>query len=853
MNTHAPWTIIALALQAMALLALLLALGGVSWLDVRSKPRVLILVDRSMSVPQASADAAVAQVLRDSKAIDAGEVRLIEFAGRAAAGPAGPSQPRSTLDPSSTNIEAALDAALTEHAKRPFTSVVMISDGFATIGDTVRALHAMQDARLPLQWIGVGRPSPTARIADVRAADRARTGEPIDVVVQVAGQLARPLRVVVQARGALAEMETASGVPDTQGLVTTRIEARREGVLVLDVALEDSASGQTLDTSRDVIAIDVVPRAAILYAQGSPGFLWRSLQAGAWSLNVVPATRLGTVGDRLDHYQAVVLDDVAISDAGPAFWNALVAAVRTRGLGLMVLGGERSFARGGYRGSTLESILPVLSEPAALDQPLSIVFAVDKSGSMGESSGAVDRFSLAQRAVLDTAGGLTERDALGLVTFDVVPRVLIPLGPATDGTRALARDWSAKPAGGTRLGPALEVAIDELARASDTRRMLVIVTDGFIDEAPLAALQARLKHLHIETIALAVGPDADLRALQRLVGNDAGSVLAVNQAAELPQVMRAAFERRRGRIERGNIAVTQPQPMPFAPDVWSDWPAIEAFAVTRPQPTASVTVETQRSDPLIAFQRAGLGRVVAVTSGLGSWNTQWLHWPAWSQLAGGLTGWISALPSAGSPAMIVTEHPGGVHVDVDFQSGPDWAAAVDATLAVQTPTAQFNLLAVQHTAPGRARAMLPDHGPGVYTLLASNAHGTERLLHLRRDRGEHDAWGTNPAVDTWKTAGLLSDWNPSAMARHHAGQQNQHPLDRSLIGLALLLFLASVIVDRTMLQRISLARSRQAFDSLRARWPRRRKPAGDESNVSRAADAGPLVLPRVGHGAATRI
>ena len=206
----------------------------------------------------------------------------------------------------------------------------------------------------------------------------------------------------------------------------------------------------------------------------------------------------------------------------PRFWNALVAAVQNRGLGLMVLGGERSFARGGYRESALESVLPVSSEPAALDQPASIVFVVDKSGSMGQGSGGVDRFQLAQRAVLETARGLTERDSLGLVVFDVVPRVLIPLGPAPAGTAALERDWHATPNGGTRLAPALEAAIDELERSGAARRMLVVVTDGFVDDAPLAELRARLDRSRIETIALAVGPDADVSALERLVGARSG-------------------------------------------------------------------------------------------------------------------------------------------------------------------------------------------------------------------------------------------------------------------------------------------------------------------------------------------
>ena len=71
-------------------------------------------------------------------------------------------------------------------------------------------------------------------------------------------------------------------------------------------------------------------------------------------------------------------------------------------------------------------------------------------------------------------------------------------------------------------GPALDAAIDELERSPGARRMLVLVTDGFVDDAPLAELRARLDRSRIETITLAVGPDADVNTLERLVGGRIG-------------------------------------------------------------------------------------------------------------------------------------------------------------------------------------------------------------------------------------------------------------------------------------------------------------------------------------------
>jgi von Willebrand factor type A domain len=429
-----------------------------------------------------------------------------------------------------------------------------------------------------------------------------------------------------------------------------------------------------------------------------------------------------------------------------------------------------------------------------------VVFVVDKSGSMGEGSGGVDRFRLAQRAVLETARGLSERDSLGLVVFDVEPRVLIPLAPTRAGTHALAKDWQASPRGGTQLAPAIAAGIAELERAGAGRRLLVVVTDGYIDSAPLMALRARLDRSRIETIALAVGPDADVSALQGFIGSDAGVVLRVNETAELPRVMRSNVEQRRARIERGKITVKQQHPMPFAPVTLKDWPGISAYAVTRSRPQASVPLQSERGDPLLAIQTAGLGRVVTVTSGLGTWTPQWLQWTQWPQLAGGLTDWISGTTNDGTLALSVSDLPDRLQIDVDVRSSNGWSAPEQMSIAMTAPAGEARVVPSAHVAPGRLRMSLPDEGPGVYTFIASSSLGTQKLLHLRRHRAEDEAWGTSPALEAWKNARLINNWDPAILQRP-TGTRVERQIDRWLIGLALVLFLAGVIVDRLKFMR----------------------------------------------------
>jgi Ca-activated chloride channel homolog len=817
MNRNRVRTLAALALQLAALVALGLALTGRAWLDPRREPRVLVLLDRSQSVPRVDADRAFGDIVREAATAGVG-LRSIEFALQPTAPAAAPGSTAAAPDPSGTNIEAALESALVAHAQEPLDHVIVISDGLENAGDALRALTAAREARLPVQWVAVGRAPPPVRIAEVLAPDQARVGQPVRFGVQLAGALETPLRLSITARLPDGDAQTARIETAGSGHVTVDVAALRPGPMRVDVALQDPASGRIVDALTDGALVDVLPRASILYGQGSAGLLAGSLARAGWSLNVMPATKLDSQADGLDAYQAVVLDDVSIADAGPRFWDALVAAVRQRGLGLLVLGGERSFARGGYRGSTLESVLPVWSEPAALDEPASIVFAVDKSGSMGRGSSGVDRFQLAQRAVQETARGLTGRDSLGLVVFDVLPRVLVPLGPADAGGAVIGRAWPASPNGGTLLAPALDAAIAELERAGPGRRLLVLVTDGFVDAAPPGELRARLERARIDTVALAVGPDADAGALERLFGADAGLVLRVNEAAELPLVMRSGLERRRARVERGRLAVEQHQALPFPPGTWSDWPAVRAHLVTRARPEAVAAVQSQRGEPLIAFHKAGSGPVLAVTSGLGVWTPDWLAWRGWPALAGGLAGWVSGAAPGAASALTVADRPGALSFETDVAPVNAAPGGSGPSITVEAPAAPTRALVSEQVAPGRLRATLPDAGPGLYAFTVSTANGTRRHWHLRSGRAESEAWGTNPALAQWKAAGLVTERKPGQAALVRTGEADLYsPPDRSLVGLALALFLAGVLVDRT---RPSLAGAAAALRRWRARVTR---------------------------------
>ena len=573
---------LALLLKIAAIVLLALVLLGRPWPAEHGAATVYVLVDKSASIAADTAAEALKQLTNDiAEAREDVAVRVVEFAGDTGA--------RSVQ---STNIEAAIMRTVRDRTANSAAAIVVLSDGYATDGDTRRALRTASEAGVPALWRSVPPDARAPHIVEVLAPTVARPGQDIPVSVRLAGQAERPQVIAISSRGGLAEPVTLRMEPGQLDSASLHVRADGPGALLLDAELRDADSGAPLDAWQDAAAIEIEAPADILYVGDGARALATSLSAGGWRIEQIAPSALDRAAIGFGRRAAIVLDDVSASAARPTTWAALDTAVRDQGTGLLVLGGPRSFAAGMYRDSALEPLLPVASRPSGLGDSAAIAFVVDKSGSMGATSAGVDRFRLAQRAVIETAGTLGERDSAALVVFDAEARELLPMQGAAAFRAAVARPWAAQPRGGTQLAPALEVALRQLEPADARRRILVLVTDGFVDAAPDDSLASRLAAARIELIALAVGPDADTTALQRLFPADRGTILRVGEAAELPAVMRQGLEARRAPIERGRIEVRERLPLPFLAAASSGWPVIAGYDVTTAAPDAVVHLES---------------------------------------------------------------------------------------------------------------------------------------------------------------------------------------------------------------------------------------------------------------------
>ena len=101
-------------------------------------------------------------------------------------------------------------------------------------------------------------------------------------------------------------------------------------------------------------------------------------------------------------YDLVILDNVSGFDLSLAKMELLERYVRDAGGGVVKIGGDKSYAAGGYHATPVERLLPVTmhAKTEVKIASLSVIFVLDRSGSMGAKTGEEDKLAIAKRAAL---------------------------------------------------------------------------------------------------------------------------------------------------------------------------------------------------------------------------------------------------------------------------------------------------------------------------------------------------------------------------------------------------------------------------------------------------------------------
>ncbi len=164
--------------------------------------------------------------------------------------------------------------------------------------------------------------------------------------------------------------------------------------------------------------------------------------------------------------------------------------------------------------------------------PINVCFVLDRSGSMkGEK---IERVRQATAMAVDR---LDAKDLVSVVIFDHRCEVIVAAAPATDRAAVKDRIARIRDAGGTKIAPAMERALREIAKdRSGAIRRLVLLTDGQTEQENECLLRAEDAGRNgVPITALGVGKDWNEDLLIEIGNRSGGTADYITRPDEITE------------------------------------------------------------------------------------------------------------------------------------------------------------------------------------------------------------------------------------------------------------------------------------------------------------------------------
>ena len=394
----------------------------------------------------------------------------------------------------------------------------------------------------------------------------------------------------------------------------------------------------------------------VLLAEGKSGEgteLKKMLESAGMKVRVIPLSMLSEQASDLWAYHTVALVNADAGQMTDGQIAALDEAVRTLGVGLAVFGGDSSYALGGYRGSELEKILPVtIDVKNKEDLPsTALVICIDKSGSMADESWGISRLQLAREAACSALDVLNARDSAGVIAFDDAGKWVVPLQNVTDPAAMQEQIRTIRLGGGTAFFSPLKMAQQALTGVRAQYKHVIFLTDGEAGDTGYQDVVREMAEQGITVTTVAVGEGADTYGMRNLAEIGNGRMYYAGPFDSLPKIFTK---------ETMMISGAYVQNRTFTPVVtdatmtdFEGFPTLDGYLATTEKPLATVSLCSDREDPVLAWWQYGAGKVACWTSDVeGGWTGSFLKWDEAPAFFGGIVSFVLRVQESSGEAKL---------------------------------------------------------------------------------------------------------------------------------------------------------------------------------------------------------
>ncbi len=710
---------------------------------------LIVVADRSASMP---ADAAARQeeiieILERGRGSD-DRLGVVSFGDQAVIDAAPGGLPfagfDALVDQSASRLGAGLTRALSLIGDDHNGRILVLSDGRATDTSARRRAEEAAARSVPIDTRTMTRGrAPDLAIARIEAPPAVEPGELFLINAWVHSPVEGDAVYELRRGGEVVSSGATRLAPGLNRLLFRDVAGTEHGpAYTLSVRSQQDDAFPENNSARFLVSARA-SSPLLLLTRTPGGALGDLLRASGIDVRAIDPREADLSLAGLSPYAGVILENIAVQDLGLAGASALATLVEDRGVGLLMTGGRRSFAAGGYLGTDIERVLPVSIEIRNEMRKLrtAIVVTMDRSGSMGAPTpGGYTKMQLAGHAAASVAEMLSPIDTFGAIAVDSQPDIVTPLVPADEVDLGRLRGLRAG-GGGIFVYTALVAAANMIQPSDAGARHIILFADAADAEEPgdSMALLARCKEagITVSVVGLGTEQDADAQLLADIGVAGGGRVFFTNDPNLLPQlftqdalaVSRSGFLDEPASLRPAGELATMLDPWP------ETLPAIGGYNPTGLRAGASLgaAVEDEFRSPALAWWNVGLGRAAAHTPEADGANTgAFASWDSVGAYWAGLARWLLGERSALGEDVWATQRVEGGTSRVDVYFEPGATMPTDAVVRVlrarpgQPPRTER--VALRLTAPDRLTAEIPLRGDEVLAPTVDLGDGRSEAL-----------------------------------------------------------------------------------------------------------------------------
>jgi Mg-chelatase subunit ChlD len=729
--------VIAGALRVLAVTALAIALAGPLAGSSARHAEVVFALDVSSSISRENIAVALDFVNRARET--PARVGLVVFGSDAAveslvaSGAEPVREIGAQVERSGTDIGRAIEVAVGAFGPAAHRRIVLLTDGRENLGAARPAAAVARSLGVEIDAMALENPAQRGEtwLQGMTVPPQVRPHEPYSVQAVVHSSLPTRGHLVILRNGVVVRdtaVELSAG-PNVYSIVD---QSDKAGLQEYEAIINSDADGEP-ENNRYQAFVQVTGAPRVLHVMGGPAdgrYVSAALRAQGLAVEEAGASALPATLHELTGYDLVILDNVSGFDLSLARMELLERYVRDAGGGVVMIGGDKSYGAGGYLGTPVERLLPVtMNVKTEVRIPsLSVVFVLDRSGSMAVKAGNEDKLTIAKRAALSSVDLLNPLDRVGVLAFDSGREWVVP--PTEVGVRQpiAERLRDLKVGGGTHLYPAVEEAHRVLRKEQAKLKHLIVLSDGLTEgEKNFDGLAGRIAADGITVSTIALGTDSDRALMEKLATIGKGRHYHTDDPANVPRIFTAeTLAITRDLVVEGTIRprpVEEGEPVEgFGADAF---PVLRGYQRTFARPAAQVLLAARDDDPVLASWRYGLGRAVAFTSDLsGRWGRHWVQWPGFGRFVAQTARWTMRRSGSESfvPRFEWRGQRGEMNVDV-LDRGDRFVNGLKLEASVLDPSGAGRRAALEQVAPGRYHGEFPVPRAGRYYITFTGRDG----------------------------------------------------------------------------------------------------------------------------------